>query len=34
LWPPGAPPPPPDPGTGPTEVVDTLLTWSHHSDWM
>jgi len=23
-----------DPGTGPTEVVDTLLTWSHHSDWM
>jgi len=23
-----------DPGSGPTEVVDTLLTWSHHSDWM
>ena len=23
-----------DPGAGPTEVVDTLLTWSHHSDWM
>ena len=23
-----------DPGTGPTEVVDTLLAWPHHSDWM
>ena len=23
-----------DPGSGPTEVVDTLLAWPHHSDWM
>ena len=23
-----------DPGTGPTEVVDTLLAWPHHDDWM
>ena len=23
-----------DPGTGPTEVVDTLLAWPHHADWM
>jgi 3-hydroxy-9,10-secoandrosta-1,3,5(10)-triene-9,17-dione monooxygenase reductase component len=23
-----------DPGSGPTEVVDTLLAWPHHADWM
>ena len=23
-----------DPGIGPTEVVDTLLAWPHHDDWM
>jgi len=23
-----------DPGSGPTEVVDTLLAWPHHSDWI
>jgi len=23
-----------DPGTGPTEVVDTLLAWPRHADWM
>jgi 3-hydroxy-9,10-secoandrosta-1,3,5(10)-triene-9,17-dione monooxygenase reductase component len=23
-----------DPGSGPAEVVDTLLAWPHHSDWM
>jgi 3-hydroxy-9,10-secoandrosta-1,3,5(10)-triene-9,17-dione monooxygenase reductase component len=23
-----------DPGAGPTEVVDTLLAWPHHADWM
>ena len=23
-----------DPGGGPTEVVDTLLAWPHHDDWM
>ena len=23
-----------DPGSGPTEVVDTLLAWPHHDDWM
>jgi 3-hydroxy-9,10-secoandrosta-1,3,5(10)-triene-9,17-dione monooxygenase reductase component len=23
-----------DPGTGPTELVDTLLAWPHHGDWI
>jgi 3-hydroxy-9,10-secoandrosta-1,3,5(10)-triene-9,17-dione monooxygenase reductase component len=23
-----------DPGSGPTEVVDTLLAWPRHADWM
>ena len=23
-----------DPGTGPAEVVDTLLAWPRHADWM
>ena len=23
-----------EPGEGPTEVVDTLLAWPHHDDWM
>ncbi len=23
-----------DPGDGPVEVVDTLLAWPHHDDWM
>jgi 3-hydroxy-9,10-secoandrosta-1,3,5(10)-triene-9,17-dione monooxygenase reductase component len=23
-----------DPGSGPTEVVDTLLAWPHHADWI
>lgn len=23
-----------DPGQGPTEVVDTLLAWPRHADWM
>ena len=23
-----------DPGSGPTEVVDTLLAWPRYADWM